>query len=85
MSPNLSMVMRQCSVKPDLPRDCGVVLGGVFHAAVHAACGGRHGVVPGMCSGGDRAASSPSSYHFAGASAVSSWFIHTLLGSATLN
>ena len=57
---------------PDLPRDCGVALGGVVHAAVHAACGGRHGVVAGVCSGSDRAASSPSSYHFAGASAVSS-------------
>ena len=58
MSPNLSMVMRQCSVKPDLPRDCGVVPGGVFHAAVHAACGGRHGGGAGGCSGGDMAASS---------------------------
>ena len=63
----------QCdSVRPGLPSDCGVVLGGVVHAAGHAACGGRHGVVAGRCSGSDRAASSPSSYHFAGASAVSS-------------
>ena len=63
----------QCdSVRPGLPSDCGVVLGGVVHAAGHAACGGRHGVVAGRCSGSDRAASSPSSYHFTQASAVSS-------------
>ena len=49
-----------------------MVLDAVAHAAVHAACGGRHSVVAGMCSGGDRAASSPSSYHLAWASAVSS-------------
>ena len=45
----------QCdSVRPGLPSDCGVVLGGVVHAAGHAACGGRHGMVAGKCSGGDR-------------------------------
>ena len=30
-----------------------------MHAADHAACGGGHGVDAGVCSGGDRAASSP--------------------------
>ena len=44
------------------PVDCGVVLGGMVHAAVHAACGVGHGGSVGVCSGGYRVASSPS-YH----------------------
>ena len=41
-----------------MPRDCGVALSGVDHAADHAACGGRHGGGAGGCSGGDIVASS---------------------------
>ena len=63
MGPNPLMAVGHCGARP--AGDCGVVLGGVAHAAVHAACGGRHGVVVGMCSDGDRAASFPSSYHCA--------------------
>ena len=42
----------------------GVAPGGVVYAAVHAACGGRQGGDAGVCSGGDRVASS-SSFHSA--------------------
>ena len=42
----------------------GVAPGGVVYAAVHAACGGRLGGDAGVCSGGDRVASS-SSFHSA--------------------
>ena len=43
-----------------VPGDFGVLPGGVAHAAVHVACGGRQGVDAGVCSGSDRAASTPS-------------------------
>ena len=52
-------------VRLGLPGNCGVALGVVGHASVYAACGGGHGGGAGVCSGGDRAASFPSSYHCA--------------------